>query len=333
MVSRVLLLAAKDTIAYSTRPGGEAVASGAELLDALPRDLLAADVVVEDVLAEPSWDVSPATMLGLGRRVRAAITDDGFDGVVISYGTDTLAEMAFLVDLMAGPAASRGAIVLTGAVRHRDELSADGPRNLASSIAAAADPTLAGAGAVVCVDDELHAARWVSMVDATTVRAFSSAPAGVLGRVVGTRVEMLGTPPPRPPEAHGGPESDVALIKTYPGIDPVLLTTVVDAGARGVVLEGTGLGNIPVDLFVTIGDLTGSDIPVVVASRCRTRPVGLSELPAPAGLAAKIGAIGARGLAPEKARVALMVALGSDGGVAAARQWFDHLAVPGSGDG
>lgn len=107
MVSRVLLLAAKDTIAYSTRPGRAAVASGAELLAALPPDLLAAEVVVEDVLAEPGWDVSSATMLGLGRRARAAISDDGYDGVVISYGTDTLAETAFLVDLMAGPAASR----------------------------------------------------------------------------------------------------------------------------------------------------------------------------------------------------------------------------------
>ncbi|MBE1484567.1 asparaginase [Plantactinospora soyae] len=333
MVSRVLLLAAKDTIAYSTRPGRAAVASGAELLAALPPDLLAAEVVVEDVLAEPGWDVSSATMLGLGRRARAAISDDGYDGVVISYGTDTLAETAFLVDLMAGPAASRGGIVLTGALRHWDELSTDGPRNLASSIAAAADPALAGAGAVVCVDDELHAARWVSMVDATTVRAFSSAPDGVLGRVVGTRVEMLGTPPPRPPAAGGEPESDVALIKTYPGMNPVLLTAAVDAGARGVVLEGTGLGNVPVDLFVAIGDLTDGDIPVVVASRCRTRPVGLSELPAPAGLAAKVGAIGARGLAPEKARVALMVALGTDGGVVAAREWFDRLGRPGGGDG
>ena len=333
VVRRVLLLATKDTIAYSIRPGRATVASGADLLGLIPGDLLAADVVVEDVLAEPSWDVSPATMLGLARRARAAILDDGFDGVVISHGTDTLAETAFLTDLMAGSAALRGAIVLTGALRRLDELSTDGPRNLASSIAAAADPTLAGAGAVVCVDDELHAARWVSKIDATAVRAFSSAPNAVLGRVVGTRVEMTGTPPPRPPEAGGEPESDVALLKTYPGIDSVLLTAVVDAGARGVVLEGTGLGNVPVTLFAAISDLTGWDIPVVVASRCRTRPVGLTELPPPAGLAAKVGAIGARGLAPEKARAALMVALGSAGGVAAARDWFDRLVPPAGRDG
>ncbi|MEN3612671.1 asparaginase [Plantactinospora sp. ZYX-F-223] len=331
MTRRVLLLATKDTIAYSTSPGQERVASGAELLDAIPPDRLAADVVVEDVLAEPSWDTSPGTMLGLARRARSAILADGFDGVVVSHGTDTLEETAYLADLLAGAAAQRGAIVFTGAQRQLDELSADGPRNLASSIAAAADPLLRGAGAVVCVDDELHAARWVSMVDATTVRAFSSTPFAPLGRVVGERVEVIGPAPPRPAEAYGEPESDVALLKTYPGMDSGLLTAVVDAGARGVVLEGTGLGNVPAGLFAAIAELTEWDVPVVVASRCRTRTVGLAELPPPVGMAARVGAIGARGLPAGKARVALMVALGDGGGVAAARDWFDRLVPPPGG--
>lgn len=114
------------------------------------------------------------------------------------------------------------------------------------------------------------------------------------------------------------------MIKTYPGMDSVLLTAVVDAGARGVVLEGTGLGNVPVDLFATIGELSEWGIPVVIASRSRTRGVPLEDLHLIAGLAGKLGAIGARGLAPSKARCALMVALGT-GGVEAVRDWFGRL--------
>lgn len=174
MTKRVLLLATKDTIAYSRRPGHEAVSSGADLLKTIPADLLTAEVTVEDLLAEPSWDISPATMLTLARRARAAILDDSFDGVVITHGTDTLQDTAFLIDLQAGPTALRGGIVLTGAMRHLDDLSTDGPRNLASAITAAADRSLAGVGVVACLNDELHAARWVTKVDATSVAAISS---------------------------------------------------------------------------------------------------------------------------------------------------------------
>ncbi|MFY1687479.1 asparaginase [Plantactinospora sp. WMMB782] len=361
MASRVLLLATKDTIAYSTSPGREHAATGSELLGLIPAERLTAEVVVEDVLAEPSWDTGPGTMLGLARRARTAIVAEGFDGVVVSHGTDTLEETAYLADLLAGAAAGHGPIVFTGAQRQLDELSADGPRNLASSITAAADPVLRGAGAVVCVDDEVHAARWVSLVDATTVRGFSSAPFAPLGRVVGERLELFGPAPSRPPEANGEPESEVALLKTYPGMDAGLLRAVTDAGARGVVLEGTGPGNVPAGLFAAIAELVDWDIPVVVASRCRTGAVGLAELPPPAGLAARVGAIGARGLPAAKARVALMVAIGNvnggadaagpaanangngngngignggggrggvGGAVAAARDWFDRLVPP-----
>ena len=55
MTGRVLLLATKDTIAHSRRPGHEAVATGAELLESVPAALRTADVTVEDPLTEPSW--------------------------------------------------------------------------------------------------------------------------------------------------------------------------------------------------------------------------------------------------------------------------------------
>jgi L-asparaginase len=321
-MARVLLLATGDTIAYGRRDGRPAVLTAAELLAALPPDRFTAEVTPEDALTEPSWDMSSATMLALARRVRSAVLDDGYDGVVVTHGTDTVEETAFLTDLLAGPAAARAGIVFTGAVRRADEPSADGPRNLASAIAAARAPALRLAGAVVCANDDLHAARWVSEVDATssdtTRAAFSSAPFPPVGRVVGGRVETVGTPPPRPPRARGEPASDVALIKTYPGMEPTLLTAAVDAGAAGIVLEGTGPGNVPTSLLAAISDLTDWGIPVVIASRSRTGGADGN------GLAAGVGAFGARGLAAPKARLALMVALGA-GGADGARHWFGQL--------
>jgi L-asparaginase len=325
-VSRVLLIATGDMIAYGQRGRAPAVLTGADLLAALPPGRLRADVVTEDVRAEPSWDTSPATMLALARRVRSAILDDGYDGVVVTHGTDTVEETAFLTDLLAGPAAARAGIVFTGALRRADDPAADGPGNLAAALAAAHDPALRRAGAVVCIAGELHAARWVTHVDATgAAPAFTSAPHPPVFRItVGGRVQPLGTPAPRPPRPRGEPVSDVALIKTYPGMDGALLTAAVDAGAAGIVLEGTGAGNVPAGLLATISDLTEWRIPVVVASRCRTGDRDLPDLGLGAGIAAAAGAFGARGLPAPKARLALMVALGA-GDADGARRWFDEL--------
>jgi L-asparaginase len=134
-------------------------------------------------------------------------------------------------------------------------------------------------------------------------------------------VRLTAAPPARPPSPPGEPETNVALIQVYPGIEPTLLTTLTDAGARGIVLAGTGEHNVPVSLLAAIADQVAGDIPVVVASRAHTA----GPPRAPDGLAASVGAITPTGLAPGKAFAALMVALGAEGGVKAARDYFERL--------
>ncbi|NKQ58288.1 asparaginase [Amycolatopsis sp. K13G38] len=305
---RVLLVATGDTMAYHRR----GVATAAELLRAV--DVRGVAVSTEDIMAEPSWDTSAGTMFTLARRVRAALLDEDFAGVVVTHGLDTLTDTAFLTDLMAGPAAMRGGIVFTGALRCLDQPGTDGPANLRDAIAAAADPAARGLGALVCCHGELHAARWATLVDASHRPAFSSVPHGPL-RLGRSSLRRF-------PYVPAEPESDVALIKTYPGMPASLLTAATDAGARGLVLQGTGAGNVPVELFTTIDELSTWDIPVVVASRARVDPDAPRH--EATGLAEKVGAISARGLPPAHARIAAMVALGA-GGVAAVRDWFDRL--------
>jgi L-asparaginase len=104
-------------------------------------------------------------------------------------------------------------------------------------------------------------------------------------------------------------------------VESSVLTAVVDGGAAGVVIEGTGQGSVPTSLLAAISDLTEWGIPVVIASRCRTVSTVPSEWHA---LTDAVGAIPARGLPARKARLALMVALGS-GNLAGVRRWFEAL--------
>jgi L-asparaginase len=156
-------------------------------------------------------------MLALARRARSALTQDGFAGVVVTHGLDTIEETAFLTDLVLGKAAGHDPVVFTGAARRRGAPDADGPHNLACSIAAATDPALRGA--VLCLAGEVHSARWATLVDACSSRGLSSDPCPTLARVVNGVVLATSPPPPRPPALAGEPETDVALITTYPGMD------------------------------------------------------------------------------------------------------------------
>ncbi|GAA3285463.1 asparaginase [Dactylosporangium vinaceum] len=263
-------------------------------------------VVVEESPAEIDWDTTQETMAAIARRVRRALGEEGFAGVVVPHGPDTLEATAYLTDLVAGRAAERGAIVFT----------TPGP-GLRTAVRAAGDPRLHGVGAVACIGDELHAARWVR-ADAD---GFTSRPAPPLGRVSPAGVALTADPPPRPPAPQGHPDTNIGLLRVYPGIAAQLLMTLADAGARGIVLEGTGEGNVPVTLLATIADLVEWNIPVVVTSRTRApRPPQ-----PPNGLAARVGAVLAGNLSSAKALAALMVAVNHAAGV---RDYFERLAAP-----
>jgi L-asparaginase len=319
VAARVLLLTTNDLHTYGSVDGQPATLSGARLLARLPAppDV---SVTVEEVMTGPSWDMPPSGMLTLARRVKDAIIEERYTGVVVAHGVDTLEETAYLTDLLAGEAASRAAIVFTGAVRRADDTEPDGPRNLVAAITAASEPALRGAGAVLCFDNHLHAARWATNLGTT----FSSDPYTSLATIAGNRVVLVSPAPCRPPRPAGQPASDVALIRTYPGMTDALLHAAVNNGAAGIVLEGTGPGNVPTELFTTITELTDWGIPVVVVSRHPDTQQFAADLPHCTGLALTLGAISARGLNATKARIALMVALGT-GNARRTREWFSHL--------
>lgn len=269
-MKHVLLLSTGDTIAQ--RPTQSSVADGAALLATVGP--LPYRVVVEDVPAEPGWDMPVGTMLGLARRIQKALGE--FDGVVVAQGLESIEDSALLADLTL-PA--RGGVVFTGARRYLDDPDTDGPANLRLALDIAADPR--STGVLVCVDGDVRPAR------------------GDL---------------PRRPVRTGEPETDVALIHAYAGMPESTITSAVDAGARGVVLEGSANGSVPVELFTTISELTSWDIPVVV-------PVTSADSSVGPALVAKVGAIHAMGFTGRQARIALMVALGR-GGVSAVGEWF-----------
>jgi len=321
----VRILTTGGTIASLPDPESGAkrpAVSGEELIAGVPGLDRVSDVQVEELASLSSWNLTPADMLTVARRAEEALAEPGVDGVVVTHGTDTMEETAFLTDVTLR---SGGPVAFVGAMRSPDELSADGPRNLLNAVRIASAPEARGVGAVVVMNDEIHAARWVRKLDSALVSAFRSPRRAPIGRVAPESVELPWLPPRgftiAPPEELS---QDVALVAAYPGMGQGLIEGVLDAtGAAGLVVEGTGSGNVPESALGGIRSAIERALPVVVATRVPGGSTG-GGYGSPGGGAQlrELGAVGAGPLSAGKARLLLMLLLArGQSGEAAAREF------------
>jgi L-asparaginase len=247
-------------------------------------------------------------------QVRDLLDRDVADGVVITHGTNTLEETAWLLHLVVD---TERPVVLTGAMRPASALSGDGPLNLVAAVSAAASPAARGLGTLVVLDDTIHGARDVTKADTLRVHAFHDGAGGPLGWVDGDGRVVLQHRPARGVSQRGAyaaadlrslPRVDIVV--TYQGADGALVDAAVAAGARGIVSAGTGAGYPTPAEVDALRRATKRGVAVVQASR-----VGAGRVPLVPALAAE-GWVGADDLQPWKARTLLRLALatGADHG-------------------
>jgi len=329
-----------DVSAPAGRPPGVAPSlKGADLLAAIPGlNTLGIELDVYDFLQVPSASLTITDVIALAAAIRQQ-TGAGAAGAVVTQGTDTIEETAFLLDLLCDGDAP---VVVTGAMRNPTVGGADGPANVLSAVLVAASPAARGLGGLVVFGDEIHSARYVRKTHTTSVAAFTSPSCGPLGLVTEGSVRML-TRPARPAARPGGPALSpvrtvrTALVTMVLGDDGELLR---GAGERfdGLVIAGFGAGHVPAGLAADLGALAAR-IPVVIASRTGAGMVLAHTYSYPGSerdLRGR-GLIGAGFLDPLKARILLHVLLASGSGrediAEAFRAVSADLGVPASWPG
>jgi L-asparaginase len=311
MERTVTVITTGGTIASRPRAGAGVVAqiTGAQLVAALADPLDGIAVEVEEHSRKNAFSLGPDELFAIADKARSRAGSGEVDGVVVTHGTDTMEETAFLTDLVYdGPAP----VVFTGAQRHADMSSPDGPRNLEEAIRIAADPAMRDTGATVALEGRIDAARDVTKLHTWALRAFGTHGAGSVGGLgpMGLRVHQR---PPRfaPFGALASIEPAVHLIKLAAGVDGTLVDAACDAGARGIVVEAFGLGNVGPVVLSAIDRAVAAGVVVLIASRCPEG--GVQPLYGNGGGydVAATGAIFAGRLSGQKARILLMAALAS----------------------
>jgi L-asparaginase len=289
----------------------DAVAGGAvptlgvdDLTVALPPGL--PQLRTEEVVNLPSSHFTLGTLETIRERVAALAGEPGVAGVVITHGTDVLEETAFLLDLTVP---GQKPIVLTGAMRAASDVGYEGYANLLAAVRVAAAPQARGLGAVVVLNDQVHAARFVTKMHTLSPATFQSPGWGPVGWVEGDTV-VVGCRPERHVLPWRGLQPNVSLLKLSVGVGADLLEDALARGVRGVVIEALGGGRVPHWWLPAIKRAVDGDVTVVIASRCPTGRVWDSYgYPGAYRTLAGLGCLFAEGLNGQKARVKLMVVL------------------------
>ena len=323
---RVGLLATGGTIACVAGPDGRMVPglTPDELVASVPALDEVASIHTETLRNVSGFDMGPERMVGVARRARALLMAGEVDGVVVTHGTDTTEETMYMCEMLASEVTDRGAIVFACAMRASSDPGADGPGNLLDAVRIAASAAARGRGVLLSVNGRIHCASWVSKLNTVHVEAFQSVRGGPVGSMqAGEPVFWFDSPSsPRGRAIRG----EVPLVKVYTGMQADVFDWHRERGVDGLVVEGTGAGNVPGPVASGIERLLGAGIPVIVTSRC---PYGFCESPygGRGGGASldDLGVLRAGHLNGPKARLALMVGLHETSTIAQLRAWLSDI--------
>ena len=278
------------------------------MVEAVPEISTLARVRGEQVANVGSQDMTVAIMINLARRIGALLEDAAVDGVVVTHGTDTMEETAYFLNLTVK---SRKPVVMTGAMRPFNAVSADGPLNLFNAVAVAADPQAAGRGVLVVMNDRIHGAHSLTKSNTTSVETFISPINGLIGTVNYGQTEYFRRPFRRHTHAS---QFSLDGVTTLPRVDIIyacidmpadLIDCAVDRRAKGIVIAGDGNGNMNAATVERAAQAARRGIVIVRSSRVPTGKVGRNvEIDDD-----QRRFIASDELNPAKARILLMLAL------------------------
>lgn len=262
----VAVVSTGGTIASTAADGADASPelSSTELLGAVPAIDAVADIDAMDFSNVPSTHFTVEQLGALSEFV-ADLDADGYEGIVVTQGTDVLEESAYFVDLCYGGDAP---VVFTGAMRNPSLPSPDGPANLLHSVRVATEPA-AGGSVLVTFNGRVHPAREVVKTNSMNVDTFRSPEFGPIAVIDEDRVTWRRNSDRIDPVMSPEPEAltgEVHAVTATLDMPADQIRAASDAAA--VCLATTGAGHIPPSIIPPLAELRDQGVPVVATTRC-----------------------------------------------------------------
>ena len=295
----------------------------------LPDLALVARVTTEDFRPPANAPAAGGTtseqLYKVAKRLQELANDATVDGIVVTHGTNTMAETAWFMNLAVN---IKKPVVFVGSQRPWSALSGDGPLNMYNAVRVAATPAAAGKGVLHAMNQNINAARDVTKLSAYRVQTFQSIDLGVMGVADPDIVKFYSEPTRRHTfksefNITSLPEKlpDVEVAYAYTEAPGYILDAMVAQGVKGIVVDGTGAGSptgSPTGQTEAIKRAQAKGVVVVVTAR--TRGGRVQDTPR----RRESGVIPADNLTPEKARMLLQFALSKTSDPKEIKRIFDE---------
>ena len=263
MPKKILVLHTGGTISMQADDSGAVVTSQENPMNHVSNPLGGVEVHALDFFNLPSPHIKPKHMLALYQKIKEEA--DHYDGFVITHGTDTLEETAYFLDTMEVP---HKPIVLTGAMRSSNELGSDGVYNYLSALRVASDDKATDKGVLVVMNDEIHAAKYVTKTHTTSVSTFQTPIHGPLGLIMKHEILYFKTAEPRVRFDLDRIQGLVPIIPVYAGMTEELLDLLPVDQLDGLIIQAFGAGNVPKETSQKLNALIQEGLPIALVSRC-----------------------------------------------------------------
>jgi len=320
------MIATGGTIAMKIDPVKNApvpALSGEDLVASVPELAKVARIRVESPFNIPSDYMDAEKWVTVQRSVVKALANEEVAGAIVSHGTDTLEETAYFLDLTVS---GDKPIVLVGAQRNASERDFDGPRNLVNAARICVSAQARGKGSMIVLNNQINAAREATKTHTSDVETFKSGDFGFLGTVDQDRVVFARIPMRRQHiPLKEGPLPRVDIVAMYAGADGNLIRAAVAAGAKGIVIQALGWGNVNIPLYEVIKDTIDRGVVVAVSTRVPNgRVLPVYGFKGGGKTLKEAGAVFVDNLSPQKARILLMLALQTTSSAAEIQEIFDR---------
>lgn len=265
MRKKVALITTGGTIASKEISKGllnSGAMSGEELAELcqLPKDI---EVKVIDVMQKPSMHIDFDLMLKIRSEILTELNDPTVCGIVVTHGTDSMEETAYFLDLTINDPRP---IVVTGSQRAPQDIGTDVYSNLRNSVYVAVNEELKNVGVVVVFNERIYSAKYVKKVHASNVQGFESFGYGYLGIIDNNIVIIYQKPISKDNYVIKNQIPRVDIIKCYTGADGIFIEAAVGAGAKGIVLEGVGRGQVSPYMMDAIKKAIAAGVIIIVTT-------------------------------------------------------------------